>query len=286
MNLSEKLLKNGFVILDLINVDEVDYLNSLCHQYLKTQQQDFVSGSHFLPKEDADFINQELHRIIKPKTDVLFPELELLGGTLATKIQGKSVLKAHNDWDIVDEKLYNSYNLWLPLVSTNQQNGTLGLIPNSHAWKHTHRGFNIDGRFENFTNEFIKIGIEPELKAGQAILYNHRLIHFSRPNTTSQPRNVAIIGMKDKAATLQISLSVEPQIIETYQAEQADFYQFDVEKIRKNNKLIAKENYKKSKEKFSDFYAEFEQHLSEDFSYLKTKKATWFEQLKQLIGLN
>lgn len=277
--LYNQLLDNGFVIINLLNVDEVSYFNELCQKYLKTDQQDFISGSHFLSKEENAFINNELHKTIKSKVQVLFPDLELLGGTLATKKKGKSVLKAHNDWDIVNEKSYNSYNLWISLVDTDKYNGTLGLVPNSHLWQHGHRGFGIAGQFEQFTNDFVNLGIEPELKAGQAILYNHKLIHFSRPNQKDEARNVAIIGMKDKAASLQVSLSTDGQFIETYAVEEADFYGFNIENI-KQKPLISKEPVVTQKLTLSQIKKLYQQHLSEAYKSTNQSSSSFIDKIK------
>ncbi len=231
------LSKCGFVIVDLLDNAVVEQLTSLTQKYLTSSGQDFISSSHHLSIDDSKLINRELHSVIKPKTDTLFPSLQLLGGTLATKIKGNDVLKAHNDWSIVDESCYNSFNLWIPLVNTSKENGTLGLIPGSHLWPVKLRGLGIPGDYESYTRQFLDIGYEPELKAGQAILYNHKLIHYSRPNKTDLPRNVAIIGMKDKEAELCVSFCLDKQFISTYEASEDDFYGFDVLKIQKN-KLI------------------------------------------------
>lgn len=278
MNNHLKTLKeDGFVILDVLNSEEINYLNKLCEKFLTTKQNDFIAGSHFLAKADSDFINQELQKILKDKIHNWLPELVLMGGTLATKITGKSVLKAHNDWDIVDEKKYNSYNLWLALVDTNSKNGTLGIIPNSHLWQHEHRGMNISSNFESFTNQFLKIGIEPNLKAGQAILYNHKLVHYSKPNTTKQPRNVAIIGMRDKESDLQVSFTLDKKNIETYAVEESDFYPFEPEKIKANRKLIATKEERSLYNNWNEVLEEYQKNINDRYriktNFLATIKA-------------
>ena len=236
--LHETLHENGYVTVPLLQQDEIAYLNEIANQFLIFSNAEFVSSSYILSKSESDFINEELHRILQPKMKSLFPYLELLGGTLATKINGNSVLKAHSDWTIVDESKFNSYNLWIPLVDTNKENGTLGLISGSHLWNNAIRGMNIPNLYEKFTCHFLEIGDEPNLSAGTGILYNHKLVHYSRPNKTQKRRNVAIIGMKDKVAALQVSFTLDQKKIETYQATQDDFYQFNLDNIIKKNKHL------------------------------------------------
>ncbi|MFN8295431.1 MAG: phytanoyl-CoA dioxygenase family protein [Chitinophagales bacterium] len=228
----------GYCILDVLNKEDVVYLNSLCEKYLGNQNGEFIASSHILNKIDSDFINGELKRLLKAKIENVFPELELLGGTLATKRHGNNNLDVHRDWTIVDEPKYTSYNLWIALVDTNSENGTLGLIEGSHLNCSEVRGHKIPNPYLKETDSYIKRGTEPLLNAGQAILYDHRLLHYSRPNRTKYNRNVAIVGVKPKEANLQVSILVSKDKIETYQVTQDDFYRFDDEKIRKLNNRI------------------------------------------------
>jgi Phytanoyl-CoA dioxygenase (PhyH) len=230
--LISRLNEVGFLIVDLLKEQDIAYLNQLCDRYLLSAQTDFVSSSHLLDISDSDFINSELHRIVLPVFSKIFPELQLLGGTLATKVTGNAVLSAHQDWSIVDESRFRSYNLWIPLVDTNRENGTLGMVPGSHRWTTSVRGLNIPNPFEKFTGQITSIGHEPDLKAGQAILYDHRLVHYSRPNQTSRRRNTAIIGVKDKQAELRVSFCLDGKAVQTYAVDETAFYRFDPEAVR------------------------------------------------------
>lgn len=236
--MKQNLEIKGYCILDVLNKEDVVYLNSLCDKYLGNQNGEFIASSHILNKTDSDFINDELKRLLKSRIENLFPEFELLGGTLATKRYGNNNLDVHRDWTIVDEAKYASYNLWIALVDTDSENGTLGLIEGSHLNCKEIRGYNIPNPYLKETVRYIKTGAEPSLNAGQAILYDHRLLHYSRPNKIKANRNVAIVGVKPKEAKLQVSISVGKDKIETYEVTQDDFYRFDVEKIKKTKNVI------------------------------------------------
>ncbi|MFN8263215.1 MAG: phytanoyl-CoA dioxygenase family protein [Chitinophagales bacterium] len=281
-NCTAELNTNGFTIFNLLNEVEVSYLQQLCTKYLPNSNTDFISSSHFLNEEESNFINQELHTLVRPKIQTLFPNLELLGGTLATKNTGRAILKAHRDWSIVDENMYNSYNLWIPLVHTNKNNGTLGLFPRSHLWAENYRGLNIPS-VEEHTDKIIQYGFEPNLNAGDAILYNHKLIHFSKPNTTKIPRNVAIIGMKDKNATLQVSFSLDSINIETYEVSQNDFYNFDIEKIQQIRKLLHKRKMNSTRLSSKELIQKIKDNLVPEFSEFVPKRESFFSKLLQKL---
>lgn len=245
MELSAQLKKDGYCIFQLLEKEDIAFLNSLCTRFLQTKKGEFISSSAFLSSQENDYINEELHSKIAFKFSHFFPELQLLGGTLATKRMGNNYLDVHRDWNIVDEEKFVSYNLWVPLVDTGLKNGTLGIVKGSHLNCNEERGFNIPNPFLSKTKKFIENSVEPILKAGEAILYDHRLLHFSRPNKTKIERNVAILGVKTTAAELRVSL-LNNNTIECYAMSKNDFYSFDAERIRKENKLIyTKENYLK-----------------------------------------
>lgn len=269
---NSKLQTDGFVVLPLLSADEICYINTLVKKYLPADKKDFVSSSHYLPIDESKYINKELQAIVQPKMALFTPDLELLGGTLATKTKGANHVEAHNDWNIVDETRYNSYNLWIALVNTDRDNGTLGLLPGSHNWHWQDRGMGIDNPYGQFTKKIMQIGYEPKLEAGSAILYNHKLIHYSRPNTTDIPRNVAIIGMKDKEAALQVSLSNDGKNIQCYRATQDDFYGFDMEKVVKNNPLIISQLMKSERVNLDMIYANYKKYCSNQYQKNITSK--------------
>lgn len=241
IELNDFLNENGFAIVDFLSEDVLYQLKELANKYLPKDGKDFISTSHFLDLETSKKLNQSIKNILTNDLQKLFPHLKQLGGTLASKYKNKSILKAHQDWTIVDEAKYNSYNLWMPLVNTNSKNGTLGLIPKSHKWFNNLRGFGIENSLEQYSKKIIKFGYEPSLKAGQAILYNHKLIHYSMPNTTNVKRDVLIVGMIDAEADLQISIQTANGI-NTYQTKEEDFYLFDAAKIQINNKICGQQN--------------------------------------------
>lgn len=231
------LEKYGYIIFDFLNQEELDLIKKLSDLYIPSDVKGFYSTSHFLNVSESIELNKKLFSIVQQKFEALFVGLELTGGTFATKKMGNSVVDAHQDWTIVDETKYRSYNLWIPLVDTNKENGTLALVSGSHKWFEFKRGMNVKNPFLDFTNLFLNYCDEPILKMGQAILYDHRLIHLSRGNNTNSNRDTLIFGVKEKEAKVILCIA-EDNLLSEYEMEIADYYRMDVEQIKRKNKLI------------------------------------------------
>lgn len=268
------LQKNGFIQVKLLDNDAINTLNGICDEIFNNTRSGFYSSSHFLDLTKSKEVNTILHQLILEKINTILPNIQLLGGTLATKKQNQDVLEIHQDWQIVDESQYNSYNIWMPLCDTNKTNGTLGLIPGSHKWNNYIRGFNIENPYSKFTKFLMQYSYEPNLQAGEAIIYNHKLLHFSRPNYSNIPRNVAIIGAKDKEANLIVSIGRD-NYIDTYSTTEDDFYCFDSINIANKNHKVRNTQQEPINLKKKTIINWLSNNLSEDFPEI-SKKTTAF----------
>lgn len=79
----------------------------------------------------------------------------------------------HMDWPSIQSS-NNSVVVWVPLVDVNKENGSLILYPGTHKQEHE---YTIEGGFAktNYKGE----SIQPELKVGDIIIFNTKLIHES-----------------------------------------------------------------------------------------------------------
>ncbi len=103
---------------------------------------------------------------------------------------GKGFVFPHQNLTIVDEEKYTSLSFWLPLQDTNFENGTICLIPGSQynfvKYRNTHVfwpyvKFFIEGKGLNY---FVPVNV----KAGEILIIDDRLIHYTPINSTTQDR--------------------------------------------------------------------------------------------------
>lgn len=217
------LQTQGYAIVPFLNTEEIKSLTDFFYAH-HTQLPDGMYASSHAP--DFSFrqkMNEEIKRICKRAVEITFQNATPLGATFMVKSKGENgSLHPHQDWNIVDEMQFNSYNIWLPLVDVNEQNGTLLILPNSHSIYKNVRGLNIPSSFEKVEKEVWQYLIPLNMKAGEALVYDHRLLHASGVNKTNTPRLVIVYGLIPVQATMRYYYGRD-KMIEEYDCT-SDFY--------------------------------------------------------------
>lgn len=198
----ESMEQQGYTIIDdFIDDATATLLSDFFYQHNAQTTSTFYATSHH---DDFSFrlkMSDYILSHINPKFEQLFQDLELLGSSYLLKKPGANgSLAPHQDWNIVDERFYNSYNIWIPLVDVNEGNGTIEVIPNSHLWHSTFRGASFASPYQKVEQSLAAYLKPLNIKKGAALIYDHRLLHASSDNTSTDDRLVVVAGIKPKAA--------------------------------------------------------------------------------------
>jgi hypothetical protein len=111
---------------------------------------------------------------------------------LVKGIGGNSILRLHQDWSIIDERKYRAYSLWIPLCDSTTKNGTLYAMKGSHKFPLNIRGTGIPSKYGPLFNEAEKYLKPIKVKAGEALLFDSRLLHYSPPNKSNKSRTAIV----------------------------------------------------------------------------------------------
>ncbi|HXH19831.1 MAG TPA: phytanoyl-CoA dioxygenase family protein, partial [Chitinophagales bacterium] len=170
--------------------------------------------------DNIDFkksITDFAERIYASKVESLFQDFKKLGSSFLCKSPGaESKMPVHQDWTVVDESKYYSVTIWVPLVDTDESNGAIRVLRGSHKFTSTLRSPNMPGEYENVRDEIWNAMETLPLRAGEAFIFNHALIHASSPNTTSRERLAITYGLVPKEAQLFLYLKNESGRVEKY----------------------------------------------------------------------
>lgn len=204
-NAEKKLREVGYAVIPLLNKAQVNTLMEFYHESKPDSINGGFHSTHFF-KDRA--YKAKVHNYIK---DFLISELSrYIGGYkiqfcnfMVKEVGQDSVMPLHTDWTFVDESLYRSIAIWCPLADTSEKNGALGVIPRSHQLPFNLRGPKIPTPFHEYNEEIIsEKGLLLSMKAGEAVVYDHRLMHYSPPNLSDKTRVAINVIMTPTEAKL------------------------------------------------------------------------------------
>ena len=221
--LDHELLSEGYVVIPFLDEKDNDELLNFYKKHHQFNIEQMYASAHSEDLSYRQAMSDGISKIVTPKINQYLDEVQALGGSFIVKGSSKqATLPPHQDWNIVDESKHRSFNLWLPLVDTLEENGGLKVIPKSHLWHQTFRGPNISSAYENITDDLFTMHITLDVPVGHAVLYDHRLLHASGPNRTNDLRIVAVIGIIESNANMFIYYRKNNKV-EEYEASSTFF---------------------------------------------------------------
>jgi hypothetical protein len=206
--------RKGFVVipglLKATDLPEIDsFFNNLPKQTLP------FYTTNWIPDEAY---KRKVHEFLQPRLDaaassVLRAFRSVFSYYLVKQPHATNKVAIHQDWSLTDESLFSGLTIWIPLVDTNETNGSFYVLPYSHRFMQNVRGSNIDMPYSAAGNDAEAKLLKPVyLKAGDAIFFHHRLIHFSPPN----------LGKEIRVAIGHTVLPLEAPMYHYYKTEAAE----------------------------------------------------------------
>ena len=191
--MNEELSREGFVIVDFLSPDEVIALTSVFYTEEDSRRDPFTtfaSGDYdYRVKTDAAIKSVFARRF----AEIFDGYLPFWGNFFIKKPQSPA-MPVHADLQYVDEPGHISVNIWCPLVDTGADNGTLGLVPYSHRLVRPIRGTNVTDGYRLHAGAIGRaFGRLVDFRAGQAVIYDHRVLHYSSANDSDRLRLAATL---------------------------------------------------------------------------------------------
>lgn len=215
-NLQRQFDENGFVVLPFLDAEQVRQLNQL-YSELNIQANSFHSSSFFTDVSVKKKINEIGEQIFQEKVSATFRDIKKLGCSFLTKPVGESGrMPVHQDWTVVDETKYYSVTIWTALQDVNEENGAMRVLPRSHRFTNTLRAPTLPSEYSEVQETILNAMQTVSLKAGEALIFNHALLHASFDNLSEKPRLAFTYGLIPKEASLFLYHKNEKGLLEKY----------------------------------------------------------------------
>lgn len=223
-NLDTQLLAEGYVVVPFLNNEEVKALTDFYYAHHSSTQEGMYATAHVPDIAFRIKMNDYIQQVFKRAIDAHFVNSNPLGGSFIAKGKGeRGTLQPHQDWNIVDEEQYRSFNIWVPLVDLHEQNGAIKILPKSHRWLKSYRSANINSAFGEVNDVLWKELISLFMKKGEALIYDHRLLHASAENHTDEIRLAAVYGIIPQNAAMKYYHQKDDSTVEVYSSN-PDFF--------------------------------------------------------------
>jgi len=219
------IYKQGYAVIEkFIDQQVIDQILSF---YENNHSIEAKNGGMFVSIYSKDLsyrlnIHNELSKKLGTLIDQIFDGHKSNGYNFIVKYPGtRSEMFLHQDMPFVDEMRYSEVGVWLPLQAVREENGCMGIIPNTHfsipPTRSLHNELPYSSIYESLTEHIVPLC----LNAGDLLLYDPRLVHNSFQNKSAKPR-IAIATRMSPA---------EADYIITYKDENDPSGQFEQIKV-------------------------------------------------------
>jgi ectoine hydroxylase-related dioxygenase (phytanoyl-CoA dioxygenase family) len=209
--------RNGFVRKPLLDAQQVEALTALYMRHFPNGTDKFFSCTYLEDITLKETISKQLCEILVPAIAPYIENYKVLGAQYLVKNSGTGgEMPYHQDWTIVNETTDRSITTWIGLDDINESNGALRAIPGSHQFSRTLRG---PGNFDALADVQQTLDAYAHtltMRAGEAFIFDHSLMHGSGKNTTRQPRIAVALGLAHKDAPLTFYHRKELNVFDAY----------------------------------------------------------------------
>lgn len=201
---------------------------ALLQLYNKKEKSFFNKGFHrtldLLNEKKKNEIINSISKIVTPLSEKYLNAYKFLLTSFMTKDRGADVFDIHQNWTFVDESIYTSLVIWIPLQDVNEENGCMYFIPGSDKWNKGIRGNNISWQYENRKGELLAQMIPLPMKAGDSVIFDDATIHYTSSNKSKLPRiSIAQVMIPATATPVFYNRNLKNNKIELYEISE-NFY--------------------------------------------------------------
>lgn len=116
-------------------------------------------------------------------------DFRILNANFYVKPPGYGEFVIHQNWPAIANIDDTTVTIWCPLVDVVEQNGAIQVVPGSHKLLPHIETLKTASYFKEFERTLIDCYLQPKpMKAGETIIFDDGLIHWSGNNNSSEPR--------------------------------------------------------------------------------------------------
>lgn len=219
----------GFALVDVLDDEALAALRAVAEALAIAPVRGFYPSIAHPDAAHRAAVDAAIRRTVWPVLGRVIPTHRLAFANFVTKSAAtpESAVPLHLDWSFVDEDRHRSLGFWCPLVDVDAANGALQVVPGSHRLPIGLRGAGTAFPYPELERELrARWLVTVPMRAGQALVMDHRLMHASPSNRSAGARTAAAGVLVPTAAPLRyhhVPDPTRPNVLEVFEVDDA-FY--------------------------------------------------------------
>lgn len=195
--------QNGFVKLQMFTPQHLKAIQEVFSKYIDINKVEGVydSMANETPETNTR-IHKELENILRTAFQQHFDNYQLICSVFFVKNKSEaSKVSIHVDPSLTSSD-YNHFGIWIPLVSIDKKMGGFYLLKNSQKLLPRYYHPDMPAPFLEISSSVEPLMEEVLFKAGEVLIFDNSIAHYTGPNVSKQPRIALIVKIIDANAPL------------------------------------------------------------------------------------
>jgi hypothetical protein len=231
-DLQNRFIDSGFVPVPMLSAEEIAFIRSRLamlrpdDNFAPTGRNGFEHSYHcsFLDKS-IEYKRAAFDLIVSvfaPHIDRYLNNYRIVSCNFYVKPPGTGEFQIHQNWPMISNLNDTTVTIWTPLGDVDVSNGALHFVKGSHKILPHVEGPICPAYFNNFRKELIEKYLTPnDMKAGESVIFDDGLIHWS-PNNHSDSARIAIQIALAPADLRPVFFFFDPKHQERFELVEAD----------------------------------------------------------------
>lgn len=260
--LEEKFQRDGYVEIPFITPEEVAALKQQFFDLLPVSGGQITASETGVEKSndityDFTFIDKNIEykkavfdvitKYFAPHVEKWLEDFKPIIANYIRKQSTTGEVPLHQNWAFADEHKVTTVSIWCPLVDSNEENGTLQIVPGSHKRFGEVRGPMIPWELYEIRQDIIDKYLVPmNIKAGTAIVLDDSVVHYSAINKTNDLRlAIQLILIPNEVPSIHFHMNPgkSKEDVEVLEVDKDFYMQFNPWKQPEGAKVVEKFKY-------------------------------------------
>lgn len=196
--MQQQIADKGYVIVDLDDPTIADKLEAIykTHHKVKPENGGMFYSVYSLDTDYRKAVHDDVGEVLQPFFDKWLTDYKSVLNSFIIKHPGpRSEFNLHQDSTGLNEWKDSPLSFWMPLQDTTIANGCMWFVPGSQKWFSPYRGISFNAMFDEHKDLLQPYLVPIELKKGQALFFDNRIVHLSGTNESDQARAIIMSGI-------------------------------------------------------------------------------------------